>query len=54
MPQNTASKTVSEVFHIDKPRYTGENWRVVVRAGSSVINHGFRTEEAAETFRKEQ
>ena len=43
-------KAVSKVFQTDKPRYSGEFWRVVIVDGSSVTNHGFTTPEAAQAF----
>jgi hypothetical protein len=47
-------KHVSKPFYTDKPRYTGEHWRVVVVNGSSAVNHGFRSEAEAQTFHDEQ
>jgi len=39
------------VFFTDKPRYSGEHWRVVIIEGASASNHGFTSEEAANEFR---
>lgn len=45
-------KHVSPVFYTDKPRYSGEHWRVVIVDGEDKIatNHGFTSEEAAQEF----
>lgn len=45
---------VSQPFYTDKPRYTGENWRVVVISGASAANYGFKTEAEAQAFHNEQ
>jgi len=45
---------VSPVFYTDKPRYSGENWRVVVISGASVANYGFKSEDEAQKFHDEQ
>jgi hypothetical protein len=47
-------KLVSKVFYTDSPRYSGEHWRVVVLNGTSSVNHGFTSEEAAQAFHDEQ
>ena len=47
-------KVVSEPYFTDKPRYSAENWRVVIRDGVSVVNHGFHTEKDAQEFYQEQ
>ena len=40
------------MFYTEKPRYSGEHWRVVIRDGALVTNHGFTSEEAANEFHK--
>ena len=46
-------KGISPVFFTDKPRYSGEHWRVVIIEGASATNHGFTSEEAANEFRNQ-
>jgi hypothetical protein len=44
---------VSAVFYVEKPRYSGEHWRVIIAKGAFVSNYGFTSEEAAIKFHNE-
>ena len=46
-------KRVGKPYWIEKPTYTGENWRVVVVDGALVTNHGFQTKLKALKFIKD-